>query len=416
MIEVSLLSKILFSISILLIAEALIKKRDLFSPIRLWTIIWCTVIGLAELKLSYYQREWSLLTWVILITSIGSYILGAFLSHTLFLSEKYKEKKIINESINRKRLLMVILALSVIFIIVFFIETSVSSYGIPAFHPNKAKARTEVGIFAIHLFVEAYVVICLLSAIYFFKIEKKSRGKVLISIFLFITTILYLFLLIRLTLLIILVVTLMYYNYIKRKISLKYLSIVLIIFTIIFIGIQEYRGTSVGLVKKFVYVVSNMKISEDYALFSSPYMYLVMNIENLDEGLKKLQHHTYGAHSFDFLLALCQVKYPLREYIPPKEDFIITRSFNTFPFMWYLYWDFNIFGVMFGSLVLGIIISYSYNLMKFSKKLIHIVIYSYLSVIVFLSFFTSMYSRLGYVFYFFLLIVLTQYVVKYDRS
>lgn len=36
--------------------------------------------------------------------------------------------------------------------------------------------------------------------------------------------------------------------------------------------------------------------------------------------------------------------------------------------MWYLYWDFHIFGVMFGSLLLGSVISYFYQLMRIKKR------------------------------------------------
>lgn len=415
MIDSHLFSIILFGTASSLILEALLRRKDLFSPIRLWTIIWCIVIGVTQLKLSYYQRDWSLITWAVIGISILSYVVGCFFSYCLFLNEnKISKTKVQSEKINSSRLFWIIISLSIIFILVYVIETKVSPYGIPLFSKYPDKARREVGIFAIHLFIEAFVVIFLLTFVFILKAQGTRRRKLMLLISLLITGLLFLSLLNRLNVFIIIFVSLMVYNYLRKLISSKHMLISLLAFIIIFIGVQEIRGKTLGYVKNFIYVISKMKIPEKYAIWAGPYVYIAMNLENLDEGLSQLEQHTYGLYTFDFMLALSGLKHKLIELAPDDREFLVFSPFNTFPYMWYLYRDFGIFGVGLGSMLIGIFLSYFYMTMRISKRIMPIMIYSYLSVVVFLGFFTSMYSRLAYVFCFFLLITSISISLNYE--
>ncbi len=93
----SILSIFCFIICAVIIISAIKKDADILSPSRIFIVIWSLAIGLADLKFSRFQHQWSAYGWITLLISIASFLLGSF---TVFVI--YYKKKILGVSEIRK--------------------------------------------------------------------------------------------------------------------------------------------------------------------------------------------------------------------------------------------------------------------------------------------------------------------------
>jgi oligosaccharide repeat unit polymerase len=132
-----------------------------------------------------------------------------------------------------------------------------------------------------------------------------------------------------------------------------------------------------------------MEYSRDYAMFTWPYMYIVMNLENFAEGVEKLDEHSYGLITGDWLMALTGIKHWAAEYFNIDRKKFVYSSYNTRPFLWDYYYDFGLGGVFALSLLVGVIIGMIYYQMRITGKLKWIVIYSIFLFVLIISFFTN---------------------------
>ena len=154
-----------------------------------------------------------------------------------------------------------------------------------------------------------------------------------------------------------------------------------------------------------------MKYSKEYANFTGPYMYVAMNLENVAYGIENIKNYHYGANTLDWIYAIMGLQDSLNDYLQTdKQQYLVTKSFNTMSYSWYLYADFGIFGVILGSFIWGQIMSRLYNKMRVKPSLKLINLYAILTFIVFLSFFTFMPAMLNTVTQVIALILITEYL------
>jgi len=124
----SILSIICFIIFFTLIATSLFGGKDLFSPARIFSIIWTLALGLTDLKLSRFQLEWSFYSFYALAVALSSFLLGCFVVYTINYGNKiYSLSRIKNRfshiKIDSKRFLLIILLIFILYIISYIVNT-----------------------------------------------------------------------------------------------------------------------------------------------------------------------------------------------------------------------------------------------------------------------------------------------------
>jgi oligosaccharide repeat unit polymerase len=148
-------------------------------------------------------------------------------------------------------------------------------------------------------------------------------------------------------------------------------------------------------IENYLHVMSRMKYPAEYAIFSEPYMYVVMNFENFARSVDKLDFHTFGFFSLDFLFAMTGLKHPLIEYFHLVERPFIYSGFNTSPFLWPYFYDFGIIGVVMAPFIIGAVIAVLYNRLRTAPSVRSAGLYAIAFSIMVLMFFTNLLTSLN---------------------
>lgn len=376
------------------------KGTDIFSPARLFLLVWLLAIGLTDLKLSRYQQEWSTFSWIMLILPLVSMLSGIFIAYVINFNKKLLSIIHVRDLIRRQYIdenlfLKFIIILFIAYLISYIISYIFIGY-IPLFTPIPDVVRTTWGIFGFGLFVQSIPAIIFLIII-FLLFNKNRKSKLLITFVLVVSFVTYSFLLQRYYIMmpLIISVVLMYYG--TWKLKPKNLIIVFLILVGIMYGISSIRVSRYAI--SFIYLISQMKYGVDYAMITEPYMYIVMNLENYTHAVNRLQEFSYGVYSFDFIFALSGLKYPLRDYMSLIEyPHLITNTYNTYTMFFIYYRDFGILGVGFIPFVIGFILSSIYYYMKLNPSIKSISLYSLCTFVIIFSFFVPIITFLHFIF------------------
>jgi oligosaccharide repeat unit polymerase len=183
------------------------------------------------------------------------------------------------------------------------------------------------------------------------------------------------------------VISIGFLYYASKIINLKKILIVAIVFISFLSVLQSIRLSKYA--ADFHYVISKMEYSKDYAMFTWPYMYIVMNLENLAVGVEKLDDNSYGLLTGDWLMASTGIKHWAKEYFNIDKQKYLYSAYTTSPFIWDYYYDFGLGGVFSLSLLVGIIVGLFYYQMRITGELKWIVIYSFFLFVIVISFFTN---------------------------
>ena len=387
----SSVSAICFTFAFALISTAFRKRADVFAPYRVFGTAWLTAIGLADLKYSFFQREWSTYAWLVIFVGVCSTLLGFLIVSIVFmdrpiLSLSEQRKLILKQKINGDVLYKTVIVLSILYAIAFVAEVIIAG-GVPAFAAKPDRARVDFGFFGTHLIVTSVPAILFLGTEYMvfcWKESKRSRKFFLIlayaAVFLSFSLLLVRFLYVMWA---VPTLCLLYYGTTRLKFRQVGISV------LGFFGfLQIIRSIRiVGYVENYSYVIARMRFPKTYAIFSEPYMYIVMNLENFARSVDRWTSFTYGYFTFDFLMAMTGLKHPLaKEYDLVERPFLIS-GYNTFSFLMPFYQDFGILGVAFIPLCIGICVGYIYHSMRRHPTIGNITLYSFAAYFLLISFF-----------------------------
>jgi len=397
----STISVISFTIFSLLLLSFLYKKIDLLSPARLFILVWSFAIGLTHLKLSVFQKEWTLYSWVMLMLTLLSFLSGLFIIYVLNADKNVKtikEMRLImsKESIDKDFLFKILIIAFVLYLVSYLVSFLVMGF-IPAFSPRPEIRTQWTGVFGLGLITHVLPPILFYSSIYFFY-EKKSKSKRTI-VFLIATLTFFLNLLVlhRFDIVYWLVVLMVFMLYATEKLKFRYIFFFTLFLIAVVYGISTFRASK--FIANIIYYTSGMKFSVKYAIFTEPYMYFAMNVENFINGVEKYSKFTYGYFTFNPILSLIQLKHPWEEYsMIAKFPHLLTSNYNTYTMFFEWYRDYGIFGLGFIPFIWGLIIGSTFYNLKRNPSLSSIVIYgAFLFVIVF-SFFVNMLGWLHFIF------------------
>jgi hypothetical protein len=78
------------------------KGSDFFSPGKLFALVWAFVIFMTEFKFSSLQREWSLYSWIVLLTGVSSFLVGTFMVYVINITRPFNSLQNLREVIQTK--------------------------------------------------------------------------------------------------------------------------------------------------------------------------------------------------------------------------------------------------------------------------------------------------------------------------
>jgi oligosaccharide repeat unit polymerase len=391
--------------------------KDFFSPAKIFGLMWSFVLVMAEFKFSALQHNWTWESWVLMVLGPLYFLLAVFIVYVFNFSRKPPviiristdiQEKIILE----KRCLIITGIIFVLYIIGYIANTIITGY-IPAFTKMPAASRTEWGSFGFGMLIFCAPVILFLVTEYLI-LFKKTRAIVLMMVtFFFITILSYIFLIQRYNLVLWICMSLVLIYYTRKNILKKVFLWGSLLVSALVIIINNFRFAKH--IEYYLYYISKMKFSIEYAIFTEPYMYIVMGLENFARAVEKLNHHTWGYFTFNPYLSLTGMKRFINSVNEVEETPFLISGYNTFPFHWYYYYDYGILGVVVGSFVLGFIIALIYWRMKYNPSLENISLYAICVFIMLMSFYLNPLTMLNFIF----VVLVTQLSQKFlmrDKS
>lgn len=393
-----------------------LKGSDILSPGRIFLILWAFVIFLTEFKFSKYQYTWSLFSWFTLIFSLVSFLAGLYMAFVYFMDKKLLSIEEVRNSartISVNHLKNLYKATNTLFILylVSFAAEVVLEGEVPAFSAHLDRSRQEFGVFGLHLIVNFQLIIMFLNLEYIILADKTHRREKFImwSVF-FVTLATFTLLLQRFNYFFGAVMALGLLYYASRALTWKRISLILLVFFGFLGGIQSIRLSQY--VSQFMYVISKMKYPREYAIFTEPYMYISMNLENAARASEKIQHYLYSASTFDWVYALFGVKHWMADYFNIDSRPFLVSGYNTFPFYWTYFYDFGVTGIAFFPLLSGLVIGLFYYRMRQTGSLEWIALYSIALAIIVISFFTNPLTMLAFVANFIMLYIVHHFLIR----
>ncbi len=394
------------------------KGADLFSPARVFGTVWLTCIGLADLKLSAFQHIWSTWAWSALLLGILSYLLGIFVMYILNLDKRIGSVASFRNRlegiilISQKKYYGIVLCLFGLYILSYGLET-LAFGGLPILSNAPDRARSEYGLFGVHLFVSMASSVLILCHEYFILFKKPRKYSAIILSVFFITFLSYGLLLQRFNYIMWLIIIFVLYYYLSKHVNAKNVLTVTSLVLLFLTFLQTIRVSRY--VQNYIYVVSRMRFSVKYAFLAEPYMYIVMNLENFARGADKLEQYTYGYYSADSVFALSGLKHPVAEYFSLIERPFLNSGYNTFPFLWTYYRDFGILGMVICCFIIGLGISYLYYSFRIQPTPLKLIGYALSVFFMILSFFTNILGLLTVVFNI-IVLLLTHYFMMIRKT
>jgi len=390
-----------FGVCFGIVVSCFYRGSDVLSPARVFGFVWCLAIGLAELKLSALQHTWSAESWIQLLVGPASFLLGVFILYVRNLDEKLLSvdlirKKWKTERTDENRLFLWMCVAFVLYVYA-YVVIAWARGGIPLFSSHPGEARMEFSMFAIGLFLHHLVVILFFTVVYHLTVKGQSARKWWLKLFSVVVLVSYFLTLQRLQIVmtIVIILTLVYYTSRHLRLGTVGGYSALIIALVYVVSNLRWAG------QYFIYYLyrdSRMKFPPQYAIFTEPYMYVAMNLENFARSMDRLDHFTFGYYTFDFVTALSGLKHWLDDYIRLNETPYLISSYNTYTAFWTYYRDFGVLGVFAIGLLGGLAIGCLYYAMRKKPTLSSISAYSIAVFLMGMSFFNSQIGFLWFVY------------------
>lgn len=412
------LSLLFFSLCMFAILLMFRKGSDVLSPGRLFGIVWTLALGLSSLKLSALQHEWSLESWLVILLGVLGFLAGSFLSYVQNLDQPQLPLRQMREALHRtlvyeKRLYAVILSGFIAYCFSYAAVYLIKGF-IPIFSMKGAVSRVEFQVFGFGILLHSVVFITYLSVLYHVYVRTQRAKKVVLQLVCLITAVTFFFLLQRFQLVMsmLMIMSLLYYT--TSKLRLRNALIFFILIVAFFYWVSSIRGAQ--LLQQYLYLSSKMRFSSDYAFLTEPYMYMVMNLENLARGIDRLESFTFGYYSLDFLMALTGLKHWLADYFALDPLPFLNSGYNTYSSFWSYYRDFGVFGLAMIEFSIGWGVGQLYASMRQKPSLQKVSAYSAAIFTVIMSFFMTIGSLLWFVFNLVVIILALRFIVQPSKA
>jgi oligosaccharide repeat unit polymerase len=396
----TLISFLSFLICLAIVLSTLRKGADVWSPGRVFGFIWALAVGLADLKFSGLQSEWSVEGWLLILIGIFSFLLGVLSVNVLNLSSPLTSIRTMRamlgrEAIRHKRFFWLIVSLFLAYAISYGLNVLLRGE-VPAFSETPGSTRVGFGLFGIGLVIHVAPIVMFFVNQYFVLVPGHRFRKTILGTVFLMSLGSFFLLLYRFDLVIWIIATVVFLYYASRHIRPRTILILGVLIASLYVGIQSIRF--IGHIENYLYYVSKMRFGLENAAFTEPYMYVAMNLENFVRAAERLDHHTFGYYTFNALMSLTGLKHWIAEYAFLSETPYLNSGYNTYSFLWVYYRDFGVVGLALFPFLLGLVIAYLYYELRKNPRLITVSLYGMAVFVMAISFFHNALSLLHFVF------------------
>lgn len=394
------ISLICFLISLAIVVSCFRRNADIFSPGRVFGLVWSLAFGLTELKLSGLQHVWSFESWVIVLLGPLTFLVGTFTSHVLNMDGTMLPLSAVRDTlrrqeINERLLFFLTVASALIYLLSYAIIYFVKGF-VPIFSQLGPSSRRDFSLFGIGIFIQSVPFIVFCTVLYHVYAKAHRGKKWILKGLALLCMVTYILLLQRFPYMMTAVVCMCFLYYTTKHVRARTLILSVLVIAGLFYWVSTLRAGE--LIQYFMYSASKMKFSPDYALLTEPYMYVVMNLENFSRAAPRLDQLAYGNYSFDFLLALTGLKHWLREYFALVDSPYLVSGYNTYTAFWTFYRDFGMVGLFVIPLLSGFGIASQHYTMRRKPTLSNVTWYCVLVFAMMISFFNHPFAFLWFVY------------------
>ena len=396
----SIFSLACFLICLGILASCLRRGADIFSPGRVFGFVWSLAFGLADLKLSRLQHDWSFESWIHILLGPVTFLVGILIAGVMSLDVRQVSIEDVRrlwrtERLDHRKLYRLILCCFALF---FMGYAGILLLGgeVPLLSSHPGAARAGFMAFGLGLFLHNVVLILLFSVLYYLLAKGESRRKWVLVAVSVISVAMYAATFNRFQIIMSVVLSISILYYLTRSIRFSTAGVSMLVVVLFFYWISTARSGQ--LIMHYLYIDSKMKFSPAFSAFTEPYMYTVMNLENFARSVPRLDQFTYGYYTFDFLGAITGVKHWLSSYFNIVDTPYLISGYNTYSTFWWFYRDFGAAGLAGISLLLGTAAGLIYYRMRSHPTLPAVFAYCICVFIMVFSFFADFVSVLWFVY------------------
>lgn len=367
----------------------LVHLRGLFGA------FWTGGQGIACLKLSNLQSDWSLLTWACFYLALAVFWAAYEVMDRLFW-EDYGRSRQRRKSFARQvfRCMQVLTAIS---FAAFVFEAWMLKY-IPLFVKGVPHAYSEFHISGVHYFTVSCVLVPSLAVLFFLEGGSRRRYRNVMAVLMTIISLAIPIMCVSRFQLIFAVLTACFtFGAYYRRMSPWLLPALAVVVLPFYVILTIARSHDVA----YLNGIFEMKNSQMPIFISQPYIYIANNYENFDCLVEALPRHTFGIRMLFPVWALTGLKFVF-PYLISFPIYVTKTELTTTTLFYDAYYDFGVLGVVVLACILGSAAFWLVNAVRDikSQNPMKYMLYGQFAVYMMLSFFTTWFSNPTTWFYF----------------
>lgn len=325
------------------------SNRNLLDMRGVYSLAWIGGMGLSALKLSLLQEDWHIITWVCLYLAYISFIFGYEYKSKLFSISKKQLNQVYKEKYYEKGLIICIRVVVILSMAAFLAEVVILGY-IPVFSSDP-EAYSMFHISGVHYFTVSTMFILPLNIIYYCLYNPFSKIRVVELLLYSILSIAVPVLIVsRALLMMTVIISFVCAVNLFDKIKVRYLIAggLMLVALYIFISVSRNHGVE--------YLNSIYQMKKETPIFiSQPYIYIANNYDNFNELVKNIKEYSFGIASLTPVFSLTGLKFILNLPVYPVYTNIVELTTGTY--LYDIYYDFGVIGVVILPLFMGYICS-----------------------------------------------------------
>ncbi len=367
----------------------LIHLRGLFSA------FWVGGQGIACLKLSKLQSDWSLLTWSCFFLAFMGFWITFEIMERLF-GEGYRPIRKGRRGKSAVRPLFVgVVVITTISLAAFLFEAAVLGF-IPLFVRGVPHAYSEFHLTGVHYLTVSCVLVPALSVLFFLQGGSRRRERnILVLVMSLIALAIPILCVSRFQLIFAIALRVFTYCAYHRRVEPWLVGAAVLVVIPLYILLTVARSHDI----EYLNGIFEMKNSKVPIFISQPYIYIANNYENFHCLVSALPAHTWGIRSLFPLWALTGLKFVF-PYLISFPIYVNKEELTTVTLFYDAYYDFGIFGVVIFSCLLGFVCFLLVEKVKDMRNPIGYLLYGQMAIYMSLSFFTTWFSNPTTWFYF----------------
>lgn len=355
----------------------------------LFSLSWVGGIGIACLKLSRLQKEWSMTTWGCFYLAYAGFVLAyQFVMFRKKAAEpEQKQREIDRDEMTAKRIFICCVCLTGISVACFVLEAVVVGF-IPLFS-SMPHAYSYFHISGVHYFTVSCILVPALTVVYSKTQEKAGKMRWAVLGICNLTAVAIQILCVsRFQLLFAVGFAVVTYVMIYKNITWKKILLLFILMIPVYVALTVARRHSVS----YLNGIFEMKNSNMPIFITQPYIYIANNFENFNCLVEQLPKFTYGIRMLFPFFALTGLKFVI-PWVTQFPNYVTKTELTTFTMFYDAYYDFGMVGVLLLSILLGVFAGWLTKKIRKTDNPIIYLFYGELAIYLGLSFFTTWFSN-----------------------